>query len=113
MLVMSGHGAPGVTRRDFIVHAAMAFAGTGSAAAMWPLVGQMAPSEATPRPLTVEVDLRGIQPGSMKTVHWRGTPTFVRHRTHEEVEEARFTPLADLPDRLARNAMLPGRGARH
>jgi ubiquinol-cytochrome c reductase iron-sulfur subunit len=94
-------------RRDFVVHAAVAFVYTGCATALWPLVAQMAPNRATPLPGTVDVDLRGIRPGGMKLVRLRATPVFVRRRTREEVEQARATPLASLPDQLARNAMLP------
>jgi ubiquinol-cytochrome c reductase iron-sulfur subunit len=94
-------------RRGFVVHAALAFAGVGCAVATWPLVAQMAPNRATPPPETVDVDLRGIPPGGMRLVHWRSTPVFVRHRTRTEVQQARASPLADLPDQLARNVMLP------
>ena len=104
---MSEGDAPGASRRDFVMQAALAFAGTGSALAMWPLLAQMRPNWSTPSPESVDVDLRGIQPGSMKVVRWRGIPLFVRHRTPVEVQKARATPLAHLPDRLARNAMLP------
>jgi ubiquinol-cytochrome c reductase iron-sulfur subunit len=95
------------SRRDFVVQAAMAFAGAGCALAVWPLLAQMGPNKRTPSPESVDVDLRGIPPGGMKVVRWRGLPVFVRHRTPAEVEEARATALADLPDRFARNAMLP------
>ena len=104
---MTERDARRVSRRDFVMQAAMAFAGAGCALAMWPLLAQMGPSRATPGPEAVDVDLRGIQPGSMKVVRWRGLPVFVRRRTPQEIEEARTTALADLPDRLARNAMLP------
>ena len=89
------------------MQAAMAFAGAGSALAMRPFLDQMGANRATPPPQSVDVDLRGIQPGNMKVVRWRGMPVFVRHRTPQEVQAARATALADLPDRLARNAMLP------
>jgi ubiquinol-cytochrome c reductase iron-sulfur subunit len=107
MMVMSEQDEPRASRLDFVAQAAMVFAGTGSALAMWPLLAQMRPNRATPPPETVNVDLRGIPPGSMKVVRWRGIPVFVRHRTPEEVQEARATALAHLTDRLARNAMLP------
>jgi ubiquinol-cytochrome c reductase iron-sulfur subunit len=96
-----------VTRRDFVAQAGLAFLGTGSLVAMWPLIAQMASNAATPLPETVDVDLRSIAPGNMKLVRWRGAPYFVRHRTLAEVREARATALVNLPDRLARNVMLP------
>jgi ubiquinol-cytochrome c reductase iron-sulfur subunit len=104
---MTDDHAPRASRRDFVARAAMAFACAGSALAAWPILAQMGPNRATPSPGSVDVDLQGIQPGSTKVVRWRGMPVFVRHRTPQEVQEARATALADLPDRLARNAMLP------
>jgi ubiquinol-cytochrome c reductase iron-sulfur subunit len=104
-MTMQPHEA--ASRRDFVAQAAMAFVGTGSALAAWPLLAQMRPNRATSPLETVAVDLRAIQPGSMTVVRWRGIPVFVRHRAPEEVLEARATALALLPDRLARNAMLP------
>jgi ubiquinol-cytochrome c reductase iron-sulfur subunit len=32
------------------------------------------------------------------TVTWRGKPVFIRHRTPEEIEEARAVDLEELPD---------------
>jgi ubiquinol-cytochrome c reductase iron-sulfur subunit len=104
---MTDGEAPRASRRDFVLQAAMAFAGAGSALAMRPFLDQMGPNRATLPPESVDVDLRDIQAGNMKVVRWRGMPVFVRHRTPQEVQAARATALADLPDRLARNAMLP------
>jgi ubiquinol-cytochrome c reductase iron-sulfur subunit len=94
-------------RRDFIVQAAQAFVGVGSAAALWPLVAQMNPNNATSPPEVKEVDLSSIQPGKTMTVQWRSTPILIRHRTPEEVRMARSARVSELPDRLARNAALP------
>jgi ubiquinol-cytochrome c reductase iron-sulfur subunit len=94
-------------RRDFIVHAAFAFAGVGCAAATWPLIDQMNPHIGTPPPETRDVDLRTIRPGQTVSVPWRGKPVFVRHRTPQEVQLARDTPVSDLADPLARNELLP------
>src|SRR5262245_43895922 len=102
---------PGATalpaRRDFIVQAASAFVGVGSAVSLWPFIDQMNPNGATPRPQVTDVDLAPVEPGQMIQVAWRGQPIFIRHRMREEVELARGTPLGNLPDRFARNAMLP------
>jgi ubiquinol-cytochrome c reductase iron-sulfur subunit len=98
-------------RRDFIVQSACAFAGIGSAMALWPLVDQMNPNPATPPPETKEVDLSPIQPGETVTVAWRGLPILIRNRTPEEVASARATPLSHLRDRLARNEALPQRAS--
>lgn len=96
-----------IARRDFVVQAAAAFGAVGLAAACWPFVAQMNPNSATPPPEVRDVDLTEIPPAATKLVRWRGAPVFVRHRTREEVQEARSTPLSNLPDPLARNAVLP------
>ena len=93
-------------RRDFIVQAAGAFVGVGSAVALWPFIDQMNPNDATPPLVVTDVDLAPIQPGQAISVLWRGLPVFVRNRTREEIQHARSTPLADLPDQLARNEAL-------
>src|SRR5262249_58810567 len=56
---------------------------------------------------TTEVDSSQVDTGQAITVMWRGKPIFIRHRTDAEIAKAKDTPLADLPDRLARNANLP------
>ncbi len=94
-------------RRDFIVQAAQAFAGVGSAAALWPFIAQMNPNHATPPPEVKEVDLSSIRPGETMTVQWRNTPILIRHRTAEEVGMARSARASELPDRYARNEALP------
>jgi len=96
-------------RRDFIVDAALAFAGVGCAAALWPFIDQMNPNSATPPPEVRDVDLVAIQPGQTVTVPWRGLPISIRRRTPEEVRLARSTPLSDLPDPFARNEALPAK----
>jgi len=93
-------------RRDFIVQAAGAFVGVGSAAALWPFIDQMNPNDATPPLAVTDVDLAPIQPGQAISVLWRGMPVFVRNCTRDEVQHARNTPLAVLPDRFARNQAL-------
>ncbi len=105
---MAGHADNGdLGRRDFVVQAAAAFGGVGLVTAGWPFLDQMNPNAATPPPEVTDVDLHAIPPAATKLVGWRGKPIFVRHRTREEVQEARSTPLSSLPDPLARNAKLP------
>jgi ubiquinol-cytochrome c reductase iron-sulfur subunit len=94
-------------RRDFIFQVAQAFAGVGSAAALWPFIAQMNPNNATSPPEVKEVDLSSIQPGKTMTLQWRNTPILIRHRTAEEVRMARSVRASELPDRLARNETLP------
>jgi ubiquinol-cytochrome c reductase iron-sulfur subunit len=46
----------------------------------------------------LEVDLSAIPEGKSVVLKWRGKPVFIRHRTPEEIEEARQVPLTDLRD---------------
>ena len=95
------------TRRDFLVLAGGAFAAIGSAAALWPALDSLNPDAAEWATATTEVDLTPIKAGQAITVMWRGQPTFVRHRTVAEIEQAAATPVSHLPDRRAGNAGLP------
>lgn len=98
---------PEPTRRDFLYIATGAVGGVGAALLAWPLIDQMNPDAAALALATVEVDVSSIAPGMSVTVKWRGKPVFIRNRTEQEVEAARATPLAELPDQAARNDNLP------
>lgn len=88
----------GVRRRDFIHVGAVAFAGVGTAAALWPFVSQMNPSADVRALASIEVDLSQIQPGqSIKTI-WQSKPVFVRNLTQAEITEANAVPLSSLRD---------------
>jgi ubiquinol-cytochrome c reductase iron-sulfur subunit len=95
------------TRRDFIFIASGAMAAVGAAAAIWPFIAQMNPDASVLALSTVDVDLAPVAEGQGITVKWRGNPVFVRHRTGKEIEEARATDVAALPDPMARNENLP------
>ncbi len=95
------------SRRDVMLIAAGGFTAIGTAAALWPLLDQMNPDASTLSLASVEVDLAPIEVGQAITVMWRGKPIFIRHRTSEEIEKAKDTPLDDLIDPLARNVNLP------
>lgn len=49
----------------------------------------------------VEVDLGQIPEGRNLIIKWRGKPVFIRHRTQEEIDEARSVPLSELRDKEA------------
>lgn len=86
------------TRRDFLYIATAAVGAVGAAAAIWPLIHQMNPDASVLALASTEVDLSPIAEGQSITVKWRGKPVFVTHRTKKEIEEARATPLSQLPD---------------
>ena len=76
--------------------------GTGLIASAVPFVASMAPSERV-RALgaPVEVELKGIEPGDIRTVEWRGKPVFVLRRSQGMLDSlARHDDfLADPPSR--------------
>lgn len=46
----------------------------------------------------VEVDLSSIPEGKNMIIKWRGKPVFIRHRTSDEIEEAKSTDWKTLRD---------------
>lgn len=46
----------------------------------------------------MEVDLTAIPEGKNVTFKWRGKPVFVRHRTAQEISDARSVDTASLRD---------------
>ncbi|MDX2113833.1 MAG: ubiquinol-cytochrome c reductase iron-sulfur subunit [Alphaproteobacteria bacterium] len=86
------------TRRDFMALAAGGMAAVGGCAAVWPFIDSMNPAADTLALSTIEVDLSPIQTGQTVRVKWRGVPVFIRHRTQENIDEARAVALADLKD---------------
>ncbi|MFN0264467.1 ubiquinol-cytochrome c reductase iron-sulfur subunit [Tepidamorphus sp. 3E244] len=95
------------TRRDFLFIATGAVGAVGAAAAVWPFINQMNPDASVQALASIEVNLDAIDEGSAITVLWRGKPVFIRHRTAQEIEEARSVDINDLPDQSAENANLP------
>ena len=91
------------TRRDFLFYATAGAGAVTTAAAVWPLVNQMNPSADVLALSAIRVDVSGIAEGTQLTVKWQGKPVFIRHRTQEEIDEARAVDLAELIDSDARN----------
>lgn len=46
----------------------------------------------------VEVELGTIPEGKNVIIKWRGKPVFIRHRTPDEIEEARSVNITSLRD---------------
>ncbi|WP_300532525.1 ubiquinol-cytochrome c reductase iron-sulfur subunit [Maricaulis sp.] len=103
---LDGHGEK-PSRRDFIYIAAGGATAVGGGLVLWPFVDQMNPAADTLALGSIRVDVSQLLPGSEMTVMWRGAPVFIRHRTEEEVAEARDVELSALPDEDARNDNLP------
>jgi ubiquinol-cytochrome c reductase iron-sulfur subunit len=85
-------------RRDFIYVATGAFAAVGAAAVVWPLIDQMSPSADVLAVASVDVDLKGIEPGQAIVATWRGKPIFLRNLTAAEQAVANAYPADKLRD---------------
>jgi ubiquinol-cytochrome c reductase iron-sulfur subunit len=86
------------TRRDFLMLTTGSLGAVGAACTLWPFVQSMNPAADVMALSSTEVDISSLGPGQSMTVMWRGKPVFIRHRTPEEIEKVRATPLKDLKD---------------
>ena len=98
-------------RRDFLYVATAATGGIATSAAVWPLINQMNASADVQALASIEVPVADVEPGTQLTVKWRGKPVFIRRRTQGEIDEARETDLATLPDNESRNFNAEGTDA--
>lgn len=78
-----------------------AFGAVGVVSFAAPLINSLNPAKDTLALATTEVDVSAISVGESKTVMWRGKPVFIKHRTAEEIEEARAVDISTLPDKEA------------
>jgi len=100
------------SRRDFLYYATAGAGAVATGAAVWPLVNQMNPSADVRALASIRVDISGVAEGRQLTVKWLGKPVFIKHRTAEEIEEARSVTLEELPmDGMSRNENKPGTDA--
>jgi ubiquinol-cytochrome c reductase iron-sulfur subunit len=88
----------GVRRRDFLNVAAVAAAGVGGAALLYPLVNQMNPSADVLALASIEVDISSIQPGQAIKTIFRKQPLFVRQLTPAEIHAANAVDVSSLRD---------------
>lgn len=86
------------TRRDFLFLTAGAMAAVGAGSVAWPFINQWSPAKDTLAMSTTEVDLSSIQEGQAVTVMWRGKPVFIRHRTAQEIADAKAVDVSSLRD---------------
>lgn len=85
-------------RRDFLSILALATAGVGAAAFVWPVIDSMNPSADVLALASTEVDLSQLEVGQSITVLWRKKPVFIRRRTESEIDAAQSVDLGDLID---------------
>lgn len=88
---------PDANRRDFLYIATSSVAGVGAVAALWPLIDQMNPAANVAALATVEVDLSFVEEGQTIKVKWQGKPVYIRHRTQDQIEDARNVSMEELP----------------
>ncbi|HJV81902.1 ubiquinol-cytochrome c reductase iron-sulfur subunit [Noviherbaspirillum sp.] len=75
-------------RRSALLTATSVVGGVGVAAAVYPFLSSMQPSEAARAAgAPVEVDISTLAPGKLTTAEWRGKPIWILHRTDEMVAE--------------------------
>jgi len=86
------------TRRDFIYFATAGAGVVATGAAVWPLADSMNPSADVAALSVVQVDLKGVPPGTRITVKWNGRPVFIDHRSEEQIAMARADDTAAMPD---------------
>lgn len=73
-------------RRDFLNTVTGVVAGAGVCAAAWPFISSMNPSRDVLSQSSTEVNLKGLNPGEVKTIAWQGKPVFILHRTDQQIE---------------------------
>ena len=85
-------------RRDFIKLATMTLGGVGAASLAIPFITSMNPGKDTLALASTEIDISPLKEGQSLTIIWRGKPVFVKHRTPQEITDAKNTNLKDLID---------------
>lgn len=85
-------------KRDFLTLTASATGLVGLGMFLWPAINSLNPSQDVLALSTVEVNLEPIKPGQTIKVMWRGKPVFIKHRTDEEITEAKNVDLNILKD---------------
>ncbi len=83
---MSNEGVD-VGKRRFLTLTGVAAGGVGAAAASWPFLASMAPSErAKALGAPVEVDIAKLEPGQLLIASWRGKPVWIVRRTPQMLD---------------------------
>jgi ubiquinol-cytochrome c reductase iron-sulfur subunit len=99
-------------RRQILLAATWAVGSVGIAAATYPFLSSMSPSERTKAagaPVTVDLSQ---EPGRQMTVEWRGKPVWILRRTREMIEALQQSKLlARLSDPNSRFEHQPGYAA--
>ena len=94
----AGAGGDDETRRDFLLLTTSVVGTVGAALSAWPFIDSMNPAADVLALSTIEVDLSPVEVGQSITAIWRGKPVFIRHRTEQEISQARDVNLEELRD---------------
>ena len=94
----AGAGEDDETRRDFLLLTTGVVGTVGAALSAWPFIDSMNPAADVLALSTIEVDLSPVEVGQSITAVWRGKPVFIRHRTEQEIAQARDVNLEELRD---------------
>ena len=94
----AGAGEDDETRRDFLLLTTGVVGTVGAALSAWPFIDSMNPAADVLALPTIEVDLSPVEVGQSITVVWHGKPVFIRHRTEQEIAQARDVNLEELRD---------------
>lgn len=92
------HAPESAPRRDFLLLMAQATGAVGAVALAWPFIDSMNPSADVLAMASTDVDLSAIAEGQEIKVMWRGKPVFIRHRTPQNIEEAKAVNISELRD---------------
>ncbi|KAL1413202.1 Cytochrome b-c1 complex subunit Rieske, mitochondrial [Vanrija albida] len=82
----------------FMVGALGALAASGAKSTVTDILSNMAASADVLALAKIEVEMGAIPEGKNLIVKWRGKPIFIRHRTPDEIEEARSVDVKSLRD---------------
>lgn len=66
--------------------------------ALMKVVGSMSASSDVLALANLEVELDSISKGDTITVKWRGKPVFIKHRTEQEISDAKSVNIGSLRD---------------
>ena len=83
-------------KRDFLFLTTAGLAVAGGAVTAFSLIDTMNPAKDVLALSTTEVDLSLIEKGKSLTVMWRGKPVFIKHRTTDEIDQAKSVNLDEL-----------------
>ncbi len=86
------------SRRDLLRYFTALFGGLGLGGAVYPFIRALEPPRDILRAGVMEVDIKDLKEGEVKTVLWRGQPVFILRRTEEMIEKTMRIDPSTLKD---------------